>query len=56
MSKNSELSLEKMSNWSFMLTAKKSTDVSLFAKAQVPVQQENQENLFVALWTNKNRK
>jgi hypothetical protein len=38
MSKNSELSLEKMANWSFMLTAKKGTDASLFAETQVPVQ------------------
>jgi hypothetical protein len=53
MSKNSELSLEKMANWSFILTAKKGTDASLFAETQVPVQRENQENLFVVLWTNR---
>jgi hypothetical protein len=45
--------LGKMANWSFMLTAKKSTDASLFAETRVPVQRENQENLFVVLWTNR---
>ena len=45
-----------MANWCSMLTAKKGTDVSLFAKTQVPVQRENQENLFVVLWTNRKQK